>query len=254
MLTNLEYFIDTDPGFGMGSPLTLENDTNSIDSYLLPLDTINPGIHVLYIRGKDNAGNWSYTSRKLFYIRPGDETSNRLLTNLEYFIDTDPGVGMGPPLTLENDTNSIDSYLLPIDTINPGIHVLYVRGKDNAGNWSYTSRKLFYIRPGSETPNRLLTDLEYFIDTDPGFGLGIPLQLDNDTNSIALYDIALDTFTPGLHHLYVRGKDNQGNWGYTIVKPFTIYILGPIVYVDWDATEQTSAPHGQTLITDLNQR
>jgi len=236
LLTNLEYFIDTDPGFGMGSPLTLENDTNSIDSYVLPIDTINPGIHVLYIRGKDNAGNWSYTSRKLFYIRPGDETSNSLLTNLEYFIDTDPGVGMGPPLTLENDTNSIDSYLLPIDTINPGIHVLYVRGKDNAGNWSYTSRKLFYIRPGSETPNRLLTDLEYFIDTDPGFGLGIPLQLDNDTNSIALYDIALDTFTPGLHHLYVRGKDNQGNWGYTIVKPFTIYILGPIVYVDWDAT------------------
>lgn len=251
LLTNLEYFIDTDPGFGEGIPLDLVNSTNSVESYILPLDTLDPGVHVIYARGKDNAGQWSFTQRKLFYIRPDDGLSNSILTNLEYFFDTDPGFGNGHPMTLENDTNSIESYILPLDTLEPGVHVLYIRGKDSANQWSFTQRKLFYIRPGEDGTNNVLTDLEYFIDNGPGFGEATPLTLENDSNSIASYMITLDTFTPGLHTLFMRAKDNQGKWSFTVVKPFTIYIVGPIVYVDWNATGQNIGTSWTNAFTTL---
>ena len=238
ILTDLEYFIDVDPGVGSGNQLNLLDDINSIETYDIALDTFRPGVHVLYVRGKDSADQWSFTQRKLFYIRPDVTLENRILTDLEYFIDLDPGVGNGLQLELLDDINSIGTYDISIDTFNSGVHVLYVRGKDSADQWSFTQRKLFYIRPDVRPENRILADLEYFIDTDPGFGNGIQVTLNNDTNSTVVFDLNLNSISPGMHTFYVRAMDTANIWSFTFAKPFTIFVIGPVVYVDWDATGQ----------------
>lgn len=59
----------------------------------------------------------------------------------EYFYDTDPGVGHGAPMSYANSklTGVLDAHI-PI-----GIHRLFVRSQDVAGNWSTTSQTLLIV-------------------------------------------------------------------------------------------------------------
>ena len=58
----------------------------------------------------------------------------------EYYIDTDPGAGHGISLTYANGTVSGTAA---ISNLSPGLHRLYIRAKDNAGNWSSTVNTIF---------------------------------------------------------------------------------------------------------------
>lgn len=57
----------------------------------------------------------------------------------EYFIGSDPGIGKGTPMSAVD--GSLDSviedadYLVDANGLSEGIHTLYVRGMDSAGNW-----------------------------------------------------------------------------------------------------------------------
>lgn len=58
-----EYYIDTDPGQGLGKPLAYSNGTLSTSASISGLST---GQHTLYIRSQDKAGNWSAVASKTF--------------------------------------------------------------------------------------------------------------------------------------------------------------------------------------------
>ncbi len=57
-----------------------------------------------------------------------------------------------------------------------------------------------------------ITQAEYFIDTDPGAGNGVPLAV-TPGGSVQLADsISVDGLSPGLHKLFVRIKRDDGVW------------------------------------------
>jgi hypothetical protein len=154
----------------------------------------------------------------------------------EYFIDTDPGQGLGTPLlacdgVFDEATeclhlNGISSLLLA-----EGSHTLYVRIKDSDNVWG-TIRQLTFNVIGSN-PYKTLKAGEYFIDTDPGVGLGIPLTatdsvFDESTEEAFKDSIGTSSLSIGPHLVYVRFKDNWSNsptfngWGTTKIDTLKI--------------------------------
>lgn len=51
----------------------------------------------------------------------------------EFYIDTDPGQGQGTPMTYSNGKITASKTITGVGT---GQHKVYMRTKDNAGNWS----------------------------------------------------------------------------------------------------------------------
>jgi len=58
-----EYYVDTDPGVGKGTPLNYSNGQLSTSATLSGLSL---GNHTLYVRAEDAAGNWSVVASVQF--------------------------------------------------------------------------------------------------------------------------------------------------------------------------------------------
>ncbi len=139
-IANLEYFIDTDPGTGNGTnvPVTPGNNLNNL---LVNIDAagLTSGFHSLCFRAKDAAGKWSFTNVRTFYKGsvPGNPPD---VTRLEYFIDTDPGIGqaMNVPVTPGANLTNL-AFAVDLMCLSHGQHYLYVRSLDSFGKWSLTN-------------------------------------------------------------------------------------------------------------------
>lgn len=213
-ITQLEYFIDTDPGFGMGTPITITPDSVLDVDVNINLTSLTTGVHVLYVRGKDSNNKWSFTQKKLFYKNSNSINTTGALTALEYFIDTDPGFGMGTPLSLANTTNSVASYSIPLTGLTPGVHVLYSRVKNDRGEWGFTQKKLFHFSGGT-TGGGQIVQLEYYLDNDPGYGNGTQVSITPGSDLDINHTIST-TGLDGNHRIYYRAKDNAGQWSFVV--------------------------------------
>lgn len=143
---------------------------------------------------------------------------------IEYFIDSDPGIGKATQLQGSIGTNS---YSIPLTGIPAGVHTISTRACDSDGNWSATVTNPLYI-----TEPTGLESLEYYIDTDPGEDKGTPLTIGNEGNvSFAIPTAALAV---GDHKLVVRGKNANGTYFPLLEAPFTIAESSGIVSVIWD--------------------
>jgi hypothetical protein len=94
------------------------------------------------------------------------------INKMEYFIDTDPGVGNGINVALTAGID-ITNLNIPVNlsTVTEGFHKLYVRSRDANGLWSETAIYSFYkaALPAAQTVPALV-EIEYFVNTDPGVG------------------------------------------------------------------------------------
>ena len=232
-LVQLEWFIDRDPGFGKGNPETITSDTDLTDSIELDLENLNlePGIHTLYVRAKNDNNQWSIMQAGSFAIPP-PIIPLEPITQIEYFIDKDPGYGKGsiidvtPPIEEITETINVD-----LETLRPGIHTLYVRVQDEANNWGILQHRSFF-KPESIPPVPPITQLEYFIDQDPGFEKGIDIQLPSDVELTELdqsFPVALEGLSSGVHVLYVRAKHKQnGEERWSVLQHRSFFIPGEI--------------------------
>ena len=206
-IASAEYFIDTDPGVGSGTALTMTG--NVIDqNYNIPTTGLSDGTHKLYVRVINDDGSWSLYDKNVFYINP-NQSNTASITSAEYFIDTDPGIGNGTSLTMTG--NIIDqNYNIPTTGLSDGIHKLYVRVINDDGTWSIYDKNVFYINP-NQTNTAAIASAEYFIDTDPGIGSGTALTMVGnviDQN----YNILTTGLSNGIHKLYVRVINDDGSW------------------------------------------
>ncbi|MCF7561452.1 T9SS type A sorting domain-containing protein [Sabulilitoribacter multivorans] len=206
-IASAEYFMDTDPGVGNASPLTVSG--NIIDQNLsIPTTGISNGIHKLYVRVINDDDSWSIYDKNVFYVSPSNSNSANI-ASAEYFIDTDPGVGNANPLTVSG--NIIDQDLnIPTTGISNGIHKLYVRVINDDNSWSIYDKNVFFINPNN-TNNASIASAEYFIDTDPGVGNGTPLVVSGNIVD-ADFNIATTGLSEGIHKLYVRLFNDENTW------------------------------------------
>jgi hypothetical protein len=73
------------------------------------------------------------------------------ITNVEYYVDNDPGVGNG--IAMAPSDGAFDSLLedstmtLDVSGWTPGAYTFYMRGRDEAGNWGSSSQLEVYVTP-----------------------------------------------------------------------------------------------------------
>ena len=209
-ISQIEYFFDNDPGFGNGNQLSFSHSNNVTLNFNLDISNLPAGVHSIFIRAKDDSNRWSLYTKKNIFIIAGHQAIPSI-TNVEYFWDTDPGFGNGTPVSISTGTSVDQNFIIDITNMSPGVHSLYIRAKDAYNNWSlYTKKNIFIIKGHAAVPD--ITELEYFFDTDPGFGAGTSLPLTAGQNVDENFVIPLTGLTDGNHELYIRARDSYGNW------------------------------------------
>lgn len=134
----LEYFIDTDPGYGKGTLIKaiVEGD----NEYSIDLADTKQGAHILYIRTYDGQGHWSSTVSRPLYVRKPVS-----IADLEYFIDTDPGVDSGISVNLPEKLSGPFNIKVPTGGLEYGEHVFGIRAKGSDGLWTYNTIRPFTL-------------------------------------------------------------------------------------------------------------
>lgn len=210
LLDRVEYFIDTDPGFGAGNFVTPPAGNQPVELNV-DLTTVTTGLHQLYIRARDNRGFWSNIYTSSFVRLPGTP-GPAVVTKLEYSIDNLPDFGAGVNVPVTANSKIDMPVTVDLSTTGTGLHSLYLRSMDNAGKWSniYTNHFLSIDGNGGV---KAVKQLEYYFDTDPGFGNGALISYPaNAPKIIQDFNAPISGLTDGVHTLFIRAKDQNGNW------------------------------------------
>lgn len=230
-ITDIEYFIDANPGFGSGTALTGFTSSPNINNYngTVNLTALPAGFHRIYFRTKDANGKWSLTNNAFFdnYTVPVYNTAPAALSNivqLEYFIDNnDLGFGNCTPITIAPNTDIANlNANINITGLSAGVHRLFIRSKDANGKWSLTNFSVFdnsstIPYPGAPAPVTNIVQVEYFLDNnDLGFGNCTQIPVTPNTNIVNLNaNVNVSGLVQGVHRLYIRSKDVSGKWSLT---------------------------------------
>ncbi len=144
-ITAAEYFFNTDTGVGTGTPLAVNaNSGELIQSYSISTTGLSDGFHSLYIRTRDSNGKWSLYHREIIYIKDFEFIPSEV-TNAEYFIDSDPGIGNGIGINFLDPSQSIQMLSFSTTGLTEGDHIFYIRGQNANGIWSIYDSTLFTI-------------------------------------------------------------------------------------------------------------
>jgi hypothetical protein len=238
-LNAFEYFYDADPGFGEGTQVAIS--TESVDQdFDLSFDGLANGTHTLYMRVKDNENQWSLYDAKLIQI-VGSQLAT--ITEMEYYFNTDPGFGNGQSVNL--NALLIDQDLqLSLTGLAKGVHTLYIRVKDNTGQWSLYDQQNIQIQGGVGYEN--LVYAEYYIDTDPGVGNATEFFIPEQNIVNDNFDLPIPTGLTGAHTICVRVMDGAGQWSETACQNFTICSIN-IPTIISNGTPCSSSPQTLTV-------
>lgn len=147
-ITGAEYFLDSDPGEGLATPIALVESNalwSPLSNVAIPAD-LAPGLHEVGVRVCDTNGNWSSALLKRFTVYPADiavepagtSPTSGVITAAEYFVSADPGEGNGTPLPLDGDPAAavnLSSLTIPF-VAAAGTWDVQVRVQDSTGHWS----------------------------------------------------------------------------------------------------------------------
>jgi hypothetical protein len=218
-INRVEYYIDTDPGYGAATAVSISPGQNLSGLAInLDLNPLSEGVHVVGIRSRDANGAWSLDNKWIF-LKPYTKTGTGpvpAINRVEYYIDTDPGYGNGTALSVTPGQNlSGLSFNLNLAPLAEGVHIIGIRSRDANGAWSLDNRWLFLkaYNSGQKAAARYITQVEYYFDTDPGYGNGVQVAvLPNE--DIANKDIFANItgISAGVHTMGIRSKDSAGAW------------------------------------------
>ena len=211
-ITNAEYFVDTDPGVGNGTAVSVGTPGNIVNfTVSVPTGSYSSGFHFLAIRVKDANGKWGLYDKRGFYVSISAVNSANI-TAAEYFFDTDPGIGNGTSLSV-GSSGAVVNFTASIPTsLSVGFHFLAIRVKDANGYWGLFDKRGFYVSSAAVNSGNI-TAAEYFIDSDPGIGNGTSLSV-GSSGAVVNFTASIPTsLSVGFHFLAIRVKDANGYWG-----------------------------------------
>jgi hypothetical protein len=216
-ITEIEYFFNTDPGFGNGISITYSPTKNEDVSFNADLASLTPGTHLLFIRAKNSNNEWGMI--KAIPVIINDAPSSNIpteITEIEYFSGTDPGFGQGIALSISADNEHVINENIPELTFVSGSELLHVRAKNSFGLWGLTRTILFnstlFSISGEPMP---VSEIEYFLNDDPGFGQGIPISIFQNTEISFDGVISLPEMQAHSGVLFFRAKFSDNSWGLT---------------------------------------
>lgn len=137
------------------------------------------------------------------------------INRIEYFFNADPGFGNGIAVTGFTPSSDISNFStnLNLTTANKGLNTLYIRAKDANGNWSLTN-SIPFLKAYLTIPANI-SRIEYFLNSDPGFGNGTSINLPAlpDNNLPLVLD--LNSAPNGFNNIIIRVLDVNGVWSIT---------------------------------------
>jgi hypothetical protein len=229
-----EFFVDTDPGAGNGTAVTIAPGPNPTFVATVPTTSLTPGFHFAAIRTRDASGKWGLFEARGFYI----STSTTNVTNItaaEFFVDIDPGVGNGSAVTITSGPNPIFVATVPTASLTTGFHFAAIRTRDASGKWSLFESRGFYISTQTNNVSNMV-EAEYFIDADPGVGNASPFTIPNAANFSQNFSLNVPSGTSnGTHTIAVRVRNAEGKWGLFEFADFTVSGVVPLRLLSFDA-------------------
>ncbi len=207
VIKKMEYFVDTDPGFKNGINIPVIPGKDVTANFSINLAGLALGVHQVVVRVCQDDSLWSIISAANFITV--DLGARPDITKMEYYIDTDPGFGLARPLPITPGKDVIKGFGIDVTGLTIGIHQVVVRVKDSENSWSIAASDIFFAFPSVYAP---VTKMEYFIDTDPGFGNGINVPVTAGYDISKVFPINLSGVVPGVHNLSVRARDANGVW------------------------------------------
>lgn len=136
------------------------------------------------------------------------------ITDLEYFFDSDPGVGNATIVDVANAPTLNESVIIPINSLSSGIHILHMRCKNASNKWSFYGRQPFYIANFNANLANTITKAEYFVDSDPGVGNATTLNITAASSLNSSFAIPLNSVATGIHVLHIRVKNQLNQWSF----------------------------------------
>ena len=245
-INKAEYFIDTDPGFGLATPIPVSTPANDVSlSFQVNTSSLPEGFHMMVLRARDENKRWSNTRQQVFYVYKITSTTASKINKAEYFIDTDPGTGLAIPIPVSVPAKDL-SLTFGVNTsgMAEGFHMIVLRARDEPGRWSTTRQHVFYVYKPLSTPAAKMTKAEYFIDTDPGTGKAVNIPIAVPAKDVSLsFNVNASALQQGFHMMVVRARDEKGFWSntrqqvfylYKAVPTTSVYITGIEYFVDTD--------------------
>ncbi|MFK5878929.1 MAG: T9SS type A sorting domain-containing protein [Flavobacteriaceae bacterium] len=213
-IASVEYFFDTDPGFGNGTTIDINPDAALVDqNFNISTSGLTVGTHRLFLRAVNVDGtSSSMYEHKTFRVAPVSSANTSTLVEAEYFFDVDPGFGNGTLIDIIDIDNLDDVLTVSTSGLSIGTHRLFIRVKNAVGAWSLYEHKTFRVAPASSANTSTLVEAEYFFDTDPGFGSGTIIDIVDIDNLDDVLTVSTSGLSIGTHRLFIRVKNAVGIW------------------------------------------
>jgi hypothetical protein len=216
IITEAEYFWDTDLGVGSGISIDVADGQDITSNATISTLGLNSGLHTLYIRVKDEDDVWSHYNGILVIVQQDGFFTE--VVGGEYFWDEDPGIGNGTPISFDQGT-SVAGQIAVTPAILPGIHYLHMRVKDANHVWSHYDRMLVIVENNSI---KELIQMEYFWDMDPGVGNGTSVDIADAIEFDGNVPVSTVGLPLGNHNLYIRVQDETLAWSHYKMVTFSV--------------------------------
>lgn len=169
----------------------------------IDISTLQPGLHTLTVHVKDSNGLWSNQVARIFFVSPPGRTDATSVTVCEYWLD---GVK-------KSEYTTLNSQVIDISDLAPGLHKVLVRVKDDLGIWSNQMSRTFFVTPGAQTDATTITKQEFWLDGDI-----VHRQTIDDTPAV----IDISALDAGLHMMTMRVQDDKGIWSNQMARSFYV--------------------------------
>ncbi|HZY82188.1 MAG TPA: fibronectin type III domain-containing protein [Cyclobacteriaceae bacterium] len=164
------------------------------------------------------------------------------INRIEYFVDVDPGYGNATSVSFTAASTVDDlTFNVPVSSLSDGFHKLFIRTRDVNSKWSIGHYRAFYKIPASVVAIPNLTRIEYYIDTDPGYGIAtnVPFTAGSSVTDL-VFTVNVSSLSQTLHKLWIRAKDANNKWTVIQVKEFSVCHAPPTVAAAASAITATS--------------
>ncbi|MGC9332439.1 MAG: PKD domain-containing protein, partial [Bacteroidales bacterium] len=195
---------------------------------------LTPGVHVFYLRFKDDNGFWSSPQAQFIYRLSSQNSGTGTNEIVEYQYWFDDGFDNAVTQTVTASQNYQMLTDIDASALTSGVHIFYIRYKDDRGQWSSPIAQFFYkFSEQVSVANNGITRYQYWFDD--GFDNAVNQTIASSSNFQLITDIDASALSSGVHIFYMRYEDERGQWS----SPVTQFFY------------KTAVPSGGTVSNDI---
>ncbi len=216
-------------------------NNNTVAPTPISLTGVISGVHQLYAKVTSTDGKPSIFSLGNFYMEGDNRYQNTPpaavnINRYEFYIDSISSINAQPVSFTAGLNNVSPNANVDLTAVLPGVHRLYARVFDvnnkpsivNLGSFLMDQIFRYPNAPNAAAP---IANMEYYLDTDPGYGLGTAIVVSGTNTNEQLTNVVINFpngFPAGVHYIHLRSKQNP--WSIDNVVPFTTTGIVPL---DW---------------------